>query len=443
MKRRVGFVALILFATLIWADMPQRTEELLYSLASYDGKEYALTFAKEDAPAIYVNADADNFASVKKNFVYWWPLTETWILDDSVLDETLAGHLEIIDKKGTIRRLDSLDYTFFNVRGTYANNWQVKTGEEAHQEWDSYVQSYLDYQQAMTLYNRQVDAYKQQANALFYQILSLRDAGEDYEMLLQHLETLVPPQEPAVPTTYTVPPARVQKGFAINVPEGRYTIRFVTEEGLVEQNSEKQLIAIKPRRVNSIGYEVFSSDKWTMPTLSRTASSVLYVDGSSDLYVRPFFQHEYRDLDYQKLVNNQSSGNPSLYQWVSIQQVPNAAIKELSEGFERIVTEQPFMVEQSKTSTMGYSIVPYDPQGEHQGKTPSLVALHIPLKVQDKEYMIRLVDEPEAQVSSSFRRIRIIGGLKAEALIILLILIPLGVLGTVKVIRKKRLEDFH
>ena len=190
--------------------------------------------------------------------------------------------------------------------------------------------------------------------------------------------------------------------------------------------------------MNSIGYEIFPAVRWTQPTNSTTLASVLYVDGTSDLYVRPFFQTEYKDLQYNKLINNQDSGNPNMYRWVKIQQVPDSSVR-ITVGKERSeVFEKPYIVEQSKTTALGYTITPYDPNGIHVGKNPSISALHIPLNPTMKELEFSLLADSSKETSrSSTRVIRIITGVHHEAISILLLFLPIVALFVVLLVRKK------
>lgn len=427
-------IVLISMTPLLFAEVPVRSEETLYSVAAFSGKDYALTFVKEDSPTLFLHSDASSFITLKKNFTYYWPLTEQWMVEDSVLDITYEGNIEIVDKKGNVTTLEPVDYTFFNVRGEYQNNWHVKTGKEAHNEWNNYVSLVLDYQEATTLYNRAYGQYKSRTTELFEQIMTLRGEGKEYDELLEQLTLLKEPTEPSLPTTYTVPPVKIQRGFQINLPKGEYSIRFATTDGNIVEGSEKKLVSIAPRRESSVGYEIFPAIRWSEPTMSTTASSVLYLDGSSDIYVRPFYQNEYLSLPYNKLINNQSYGNENLYSWVKIGQVPKSKIQLVSRKKVDELSEAKYIVEQAATSALGYSIVPYDPLGIHKGKTPTLSALYIPLSKEMKELSFSLISGEE----SSMRSIRIISGVHHEVFVALILFIPLLVITGLLIARKRR-----
>ena len=439
MKKSLILVMLFCMLFSVSAETPVRTEELIYSIAAFSGYDYALTFAKEDSDAIFLYADADNFVSVKKNFVYYWPITEQWMIDDSVLDISFDGLVEI-KGKGTDLILDPVEYTFFNMPGTYQSNWHVATGEAAAEEWNTYIRLILEYQMAVTEYNRNFSAYQTRATTLFQEIMKAREEGRFHDDLLLELERMGPPVEPPRPTRYTIPPIGLQIGYLINLPEGSYSIRFLTRDGKELQGTAKELVMVSKRRANTIGYDVFPADKWTQPSESNTPASVLYVNGKSELYVRPFFQNEYRDLQYNRLINNQNTGNPNLFNWVKIQQVPNSFIRTQVAGQNTMITENPYIIEQTQTAALGYSIVPFDPTGLHKGKTPSISAFRIPISSTTEKIEFSLQDAAGAVYDGSKREIRIITGLKGVAVSVIVLIIPIIGFAVYRKIRKQRLS---
>lgn len=429
---------LLVSAGRIVAETPVRTEETIYSIAAFSGRDFALTFAREDSRAVYLYADADNFVSVKKNFLYFWPITGQWMVDDSVLDVSFEGVLEITGQEGTVL-LEPVDYTYFNVRGRYQNNWRVVTDEEAHREWDAFVQMRLDYQNALRDFNRRRTEYQNSVSELFQRIIRLRDAGQPVDELLHALETMEPPAEPERPSYYTVPPARIQRGYRINLPAGAYSMRFLTRDGLELQGTGKRLVMIARRGEGAIGYDIFPADRWTQPSESNTPASVLYVDGTSELYLRPFFQNEYRDLHYNRLENNQSGGNPNLYRWVKIQQVPESSLTARFGAETRQINEQPYVVEQTQTAALGYTIVPYDPAGAHEGRNPSIIAFRIPVTREDRVVSLALLDSEGSPLPGSSRQIRVVSGIRGEPIIPALALVPVVVLLLLHLRRRRQL----
>jgi hypothetical protein len=198
-------------------------------------------------------------------------------------------------------------------------------------------------------------------------------------------------------------------------------------------------VVFEKRRAEAIGLEVIPGDKWTRPVESKTPASVLYIDGSTDLYLLPFFQREYNDLYYAKMKKNDAMGNPNLMTWVRIQQVPKARIEVTRPGSEtEMVFEKPYYVEQVKGAALGYQIVPFDPEGKHKDRDPSLQAFHIPVTEEQRVIRLRVQDKEGQYLSSSERQIRVITPAKAGFVSLILALVPLAVMAFVLARRSRR-----
>ena len=204
------------------------------------------------------------------------------------------------------------------------------------------------------------------------------------------------------------------------------------------QGSEIRVVVFDKRRAESVGLEVIPGDRWTRPVESKTPASVLYVDGSADLYLRPFFQQEYNDLYYEKMLKNDAKGNPNLMKWVRIQQVPQAGIAVTTRGQQPLlVREEPFYVEQVKGAALGYRIVPYDPQGAHKDREPSLRAFHVPLTPQDRVIRLRVQDKDGQVLPSGDRQIRVVRPARTGFVSLILALLPLVAMAVV-LLRRSR-----
>jgi hypothetical protein len=173
--------------------------------------------------------------------------------------------------------------------------------------------------------------------------------------------------------------------------------------------------------------------------VSPTPSAILYVDGSSDLYLRPYFEDEYNDLFYARTIRNDGRGNLHLMKWERIQQVPRAAIRLVREGTgATLLREEPWFVEQVQGTTLGYKIVPYDPQGAQKGKDPSLIAFRIPLGRGTPAVGLETLDSAGKPLSGSARRIRVIAPPPAEIVLPLLALVPLVAMVLIAVRRTRK-----
>ena len=444
LRRVAGCAAalLLLAAAGLAAQAPLREEQFVYSIVAFNGRDYAGTFARRGAGAIYLLAEVDNFLTARNRLVYFWPITGEWMLDRS-LDVAFAGTLEL-SGRGRGRAPQSLGmtpYTYYNVRGEYELNWLVATAAEA----DAVVRHARGlsaaYYQALADHQRALLVYEQLLEQIVETIAALRAEGRDVSGLAAELEKLTPPQEPPPPDHYVVPPAPVQQAFIVNLPVGEYRIRLLTPEGAVMEGSERRIVAFAPRRAEAVGLEVIPGDKWTRPVESTSPAAVLYVAGSTDLYLRPFHQREYNDLFYEKLRRNDARGNPGLMKWVRIQQVPGAVI-EVAAGAAppRTLREQPFFVEQLPGAALGYRIVPYDPAGKHADREPSLRAIHLSIAPQQPVLRLRVRDRTGRLLPSGDRQVRVVAPSARARLALLLAASPLLIMAAVLALRARRVS---
>ncbi|MBN2553232.1 MAG: hypothetical protein JXB06_10715 [Spirochaetales bacterium] len=430
---------LLLCAGVLFADVPVREEQFIYSILAFNGKDYAGTFAREDADTIYLVADVDNFITVRNVFVYFWPITQDWKTDTSALNVPFEGTLELGGREAEPETIGMTPYTYYNIRGEYELNWKVAKEAEAEAAWQHYQDLMDAYWKSVSQYYERRAAYEAVLNELTVMITRLRDQGQDVSALIENLRELKAPPEPQYPTEYIVPPVPVQKAFILNLPVGEYDIRFFTEDGKIMEGSERRIVAFRKRRAEAIGLEVIPGDKWTRPVESKTPASVLYIDGSTDLYVRPFYQQEYNDLFYEKMRKNDAKGNPTLMKWVRIQQVPKARVEVTRPSSEaQMVMEEPFYVEQVKGAALGYQIVPFDPEGKHKDREPSLRAFHVPISPDQRVIRMRVQDKDGEYLPSSERQIRIISISRLGLISLILAACPLIVMVIVMARRSRR-----
>ncbi len=439
MRRSIGPALLLLIAAgLASAQVPTRREQFIYSVLAFNGRSYAGTFTTEDADAIYLVAGSESFLNARKTLVYYWPLTGNWMTDSEALNIPFEGKLELLGPGHRSRVLSPERFTFFNVRGEYELNWKVARGAEAEEAYKAYQAKVDAYWKSMNQYYEARKVYETLIEEMGRRITRLREAGQDVKALVDRLQNLPPPQPPEPPRDYVTPPSEVQAAFILDLPVGEYRIRFLLD-GKVMEGSEKRLVVFDRRRRDGVGLEVIPADKWTRPVESQTPASVLYVDGTADLYLQPFFQDEFNDLYYEKLQRNDAKGNPALVKWVRMQQVPAAQLRLARPGGgTEEVREEPFFVEQVKGASLGYKIVAYDPQGAHKGQEPSLRAFHVPIRRENGVVRVQVQDRQGSFLKGGERQIRVLVKSRLQGLLVLLAILPLFAMGVVMARRARR-----
>ncbi len=462
MRKLFGLAFLLLLAAgLARADVPVRREQFIYSVLAFAGTNYTGTFTTEESDTLYLLAGVDNFLNARKSLVYFWPLTESWMTDNSALNFPFEGKLQVLGPGGRSQLLTPQRFTFYNVAGEYELNWKVAHGAEADEVWKNYQEKMDAFYRSVDEYYKARRAYETGLQELAARINRLREAGRDVSGLVKELEEMQPPVEPKPPRDYVAPPAQVQAAFILNLPVGEYHIRFLlpdgsSPEGRVMEGSEKRVVVFERRRHDGVGLEVIPGDKWTRPVESQTPASVLYVDGTTDLYLQPFFQDEYNDLYYEKLKKNDAKANPNLMKWVRMQQVPAAGIRVTvgggapggadaaggsfpsAEGGGELLREQPFYVEQLPGASLGYRIVPFDPQGAHKDREPSLRAFHVPIRRESGVIRLQVEDRQGKVLAGGERQIRVLVKSRLQGLLLVIALLPLAAMAAVLVRRARR-----
>ena len=175
-RRSILAAALLLAAGLCGAQAPVRREQFIYSILAFNGKDYAATFARQGADSLYLVAGVDNFLTVRDAFVYFWPITQEWKTDTSVLDVPFKGTLELTGgRQREPQIVTPVRYTYYNTRGEYELNWKVATGAQADQAWEKYQQLMADYYDRVQKYQQARSLYEAMLNELTLRITRMRD----------------------------------------------------------------------------------------------------------------------------------------------------------------------------------------------------------------------------------------------------------------------------
>ncbi len=420
------------------ADVPIRVEQLIYSLTAFNGGDYSPTFALQTAGSIYLQAGADNFISLRKTLVYWWPITAEWKTDTDSLNQAFPGMLELRNDE-KVRRFPLRRYTYFSTPPGSGQEWKVATGSEADDEVARAERMGDEYFAAVEEYQRKTREYEAKVEELGATIVERTRHGRDATVPAAELNEVRRPVAPRQPDAYQVPPSPVQEGFIVNLSPGEYHVRLLNPDGTILEGSDKKVIVYTRRRSGGVGYEVIPADKWTRPEESKTPSSVLYVNGSTDLYLRPFFEDEVNDLFYEKTVSNQASGNPEVFRWVRVREMPNARLEISNEGRAAAISAQGLTVKQEEAG-LGYSIVPFDPKASPGTQALSLIAVHLPVPHHRAVIRYFALDGAGRPVPGSERQVRVVSRSPLRPLLAALSAVPifLLILGRISVSRRRR-----
>ena len=414
-------------ATAARADSHDRAEQLIHSLIVFNGSGYSRTFSAESSDTIYLLADTDNFVTLRKTFVFYRPADDALHTDTTLLDTAVDGSLEISGGNVEARSLSMEDHTYYNLRGDGAARWRTATGPEAHRV-------YLDYQEKLRAYREGLDAFRLDRATYEYMVSELerrieeqRQSGGDIARLEEVLGGLVAPTGPEFPEEYAAAPVRVDRAFVVNLPAGSYRTRLVRGDGKVLEESEKTIVAFGRFGEPTVGYEVIPGDKWNRPVESNSRRSVIYADGSSDLYLVAYHQHEFIDLYYEKLLRNDARGSLGLRRHVLVHEIPGVRMAVLGPGGRSATIDKlPWFVQQERTGSHGYRIVPFDPDGAHGDREASLAAFHVDLDRHGARFRVALVDSRGDIIAGSVRSVRVPDRSTSAGVLLLAAFLPLA-----------------
>ena len=442
---RAGACAALLavVAAAAFGDVRDREEQLIYSLTVFNGTGYSSTFGAESSDTLYLLADVDNFVTLRKTFVYYRPADAALKTDATLLDAAVEGVLEISGRSGDSQFLPPEDYTYYYYRpgSDAAAAWRTATGPEAHRVHRDYTEKLHRYRDGLDDYRLDRATYDYMVGELERRIRERTEAGDDVTKLEEVLRGLGAPARPPFPEEYAVPPVRVERAFVVNLPAGRYRARLVGRGGRILEGSEKTIVVFGRLGEPTVGYEVIPGDKWNRPVDSRSSGAVIYVDGSSALYLRARYQHEFTDLFYAKLMRNDARGSPGMRRRVSFRVIPGVRLALLNRGeVTAAIGALPYFVEQERVGSRGYRIVPFDAEGAHVNREPSLEAFHLAPDRYGTRIRVALVDSRGAVIATSMRRLRVLAGDPPVGALAALAFLPLAAGAGVGLARRRRLR---
>ena len=128
---------------------PTRSEELVYVVNAYLGEAFESSYYTRDLYTIYLIADSHSVVSLRKTFVYYWPITNREKADLDALDEQVEGTL-VIRQGGRDFALFELDeYVIQYEKGRGRSPGQLFLGSKALDQWENFDAARSAYRQSV------------------------------------------------------------------------------------------------------------------------------------------------------------------------------------------------------------------------------------------------------------------------------------------------------
>jgi ABC-type transport system involved in multi-copper enzyme maturation permease subunit len=413
--RKIATSLILLFIAVCsaQAQTPVMEEQVVYGLSLFNGKGYTSSFCPRTEDTIYIIADSENVLLPKMTMVYYWPLKRRYQAGFSTLNETVDGTIEIIRNGKIIRELRRRTYTYYFAKGWYTGRSEILLDEKAKERYAIYCQELENYQKEY--FDKQAEYLKQMDEF----IVKLKEKGK-----------------PAA-RSYVQKPG---EDYIVNLPFGRYKIRLRASDGTVVEGSEKNLISFRHRRSGKVGYEIIPEKRWTRPEISSDLTEIIYLEGKSTLYFRPYLQTEYPHLYYSKLLDPQNGGHQELYRWVNIEQIEKGSLQLVKKGqIMARIEERPYYIQQIPGAELGYTIVEYTEE-KFPESGPSFVGYRVEIEPERNGRQIQLVDASGKVVPGSLRELRAIDAGKTRELYIASLILPLAVGVPILLWRRRKLK---
>jgi hypothetical protein len=112
----------------------------------------------------------------------------------------------------------------------------------------------------------------------------------------------------------------------------------------------------------------------------------------------------------------------------------------MEDSAEELLQEQPYSVEQLEGGSLGFRIVPYQPEGKHKGKDPHFSGYHLTIPDGKRKglFTITLVAGDGTPVPHSTREIRIVRYRRSALPFVLFAAAPIGAMAVIIIKRRRK-----
>ncbi|MBA3948149.1 MAG: hypothetical protein H0X37_26815 [Herpetosiphonaceae bacterium] len=420
------FLLALLGSATATAQQIDRKEAVVYGINAAVPDGYVGTFAPPSAPALYLLAQQISVISLRKTFIYFWPITNEYQADWEVLNQEITGNLEISRNGEVVQRVAPTDYSIqYTPQKLTQASARLFVGPEAVKAQSDFVGRQQAYQKASTDYYAAEQAWLAAMDE--FQAKNSNDAPAK----------ATPPPEPVQPAPISIYSNGLNRGFPLKLNPGNYTILIRDTQGKLVPQSERSLTVFTPRRT-AVGYTVVPETRWTTPDQVNDQADVVLGKGGSNLYLEPLVIREYPQRAYAFLQNPQYLGNDTAdWTWVNGEAIKGATL-EIT-GADQAIDRRsltPYKVNQLSGQALGYEVVKFTPSTGGSAD-PDFEAYPVNLKPSQSSYTVRLLGPDGRLIPDSTRLVRVPATVALSTLL-LLPLLPL--LGGAIILSRRRLR---
>jgi hypothetical protein len=349
------------------------------------------TFAPPSARTIYLLAGQPSVVSPRYTEIAFWPITNEYQPDWTMLNEPAPGTLEVLQNGAVIAEIAPTDYTIHFEQSDGVTTADAFFGADA-----------------LTAHERfqaRQDAFQQQANAYFEAEREWQAAAAEANARKQAGETVEVHPAPLRPDPIGIHSNGLNQGMPIDLEPGSYAIRLRAADGTIVPDSERELNVFAPRRTG-VGYTVVPQTRWTTPDESPAPTDVIFGAADSALYLEPRVARELPARSWALLQNPQrSAADAGDWVWVNGEILIDATLQVLDGG--QVIAEEPltaYDVEQVPGRQLGYDVVEHNPDGSG---APNFEAYPLRLAAAGARYDVRLIGDDGTLLAGSAREVRV------------------------------------
>jgi len=413
-------------SAVVRAQEPQHQRAFVYGINAALENTYTGSFAPPSVPTLYLLADQTSILSPRMTEIYFWAITNEYKASWELLNEPVAGTLEILQDGQVVRQTEPTSYTLhYQTHGSEVGA-QLFMGPDADAAQARFSAEQQRYQTALSAY------YKAQ--------LDWTAAADAANQQAQKGQKVTVPPAPRPPEPISVTSNGVNQGIPVKLPAGSYQLRLRGRDGAIVPDSTRALVVFGRRRA-AIGYMVVPETRWTTPDQVDDLSDVIVGTPNSQIYLIPHIAQEFPAHAYTLLQDPQQQvGETTEWAWVMGASVTTGDLEIVAAGQppERRAL-MPYRVTQVAGTTLGYQIQQFVPDQQQPNAVPDLIGYPIHIDQPGSGFEIRMVS-PQGEVLAGSSRLVRTPSVTPLSLLLLLSAVPLAVGAAVIVRRRMQLR---
>jgi hypothetical protein len=407
-----------------FAQSPPREEAFVYATTVFDGLTYASAMTPPDVDTIYLIADRENIIAPRRTMIYYWPITNRYLADWSLLNEVVEGELEVYRGSELVMSIPLENYVIQYDAENPLESPRIGVGEEALAMYAAFQAAFAKYREDLFAYYEAEQAYRTELDEIIANNEPGSVAPEDL------------PVRPEPVGDFPLQSTEPNKAYPINLPEGRYEIRMRHSSGIVVPDSSREVV-VYSRQQTGIAYSVVPQSRWTQPEDSVHPDGVIYAEPGAILYLQPSRESLYNELFYTRMLDPQDqAAREDRTSWVLHDPYPQTTLRVTgTDGTVREAEIKRYFVQQLAGSGLGYEVLEFNPETMTRA---SFAGFALELDGQNPVYQVELLDEAGRPIAGSRREIRILNTNRGPH-VYALGLLPLAVGLVVYTVRRRRI----